>query len=171
SAGCDYVDIADDVEGTRSILELNKAATEKDVTLITGAGLSPGVSNWLASDLIQTHPEIDGIQIAWVVHEIDPGGLAPLRHMLHMAVSPCPVWRDGKMIESPGFVPGTAKRYQMPEPVGSVEAYDTAHPEPLTLSQAYPQLRYASCQGALQPAWANAAFSTFGKVGFGYAGE
>jgi lysine 6-dehydrogenase len=166
--GVAYVDVGDDVECTDAILALHEIAESAGVTLITGAGLSPGVSNWMASRLLAEHPTADGVQVAWVVHETDPGGLAPLRHMLHMAVSPCPVFRDGQWESSPGFVPGTAGRFVFPEPLGEVEAYDTAHPEPRTLARQFPQLRYANCKGALLPAWANQAFSTLGQIGFGY---
>ncbi|MFG3022492.1 saccharopine dehydrogenase family protein [Streptomyces sp. NPDC048254] len=168
AAGAAYVDICDDVEGTEAILALDAEAKKADVPLITGAGLSPGVSNWMASRLLDAHPAADGVQVVWLVHESDPGGLAPLRHMLHMAVSTCPVWRDGKWEQSPGFVPSTAASYGFPDPHGVIEAYDTAHPEPLTLSRHYPRLTYASCKGTLRPDWANAAFSTLGRIGFGY---
>lgn len=166
--GATYVDVGDDVEATETILGLDRQAKDSGVALITGAGLSPGVSNWMAGRLLDDHPEADGIQVAWATNEPDPGGLAPLRHMLHMAVTPCPVWRDGQWVESPGFVPSTAATFQFPEPLGMVEAYDTSHPEPLTLSRHFPRLRYASCKGALRPDWANAAFSTLGRIGFGY---
>ena len=168
SQGVPYVDVGDDVECTDAILALHEEAKRAGVSLITGAGLSPGVSNWMASRLLAEHPDADGVQVAWVVHETDPGGLAPLRHMLHMAVSPCPVLRDGLWENSPGFVASTAGRFQFPEPLGEVEAYDTAHPEPRTLARQFPQLRYASCKGALLPRWANQAFSTLGQIGFGY---
>lgn len=167
-SGATYIDIGDDLEATDTILKLDADAKSAGVPLITGAGWSPGVSNWLAARLIDENPTTDGIQVVWVTHESDPGGLAPLRHMLHMAVSPCPVWVEGSWTQSPGFVPETAATYAFPEPLGATEAYDTAHPEPMTLSRHFPQLRYASCKGSLQPAWANAAFSTLGKIGFGY---
>lgn len=168
SSGVAYVDVGDDVECTDAILALHDEAERAGVSLITGAGLSPGISNWMASKLLADHPQADGIQVAWVVHETDPGGLAPLRHMLHMAVSPCPVLRDGHWESTPGFVPATAALFDFPEPLGEVEAYDTAHPEPRTLARQFPQLRYASCKGALLPRWANQAFSTLGQIGFGY---
>lgn len=168
-SGSTYVDIGDDVEGTDAILALDAEARTAGVALVTGAGLSPGVSNWMACRLLAEFPEADGIQVAWVVHESDPGGLAPLRHMLHMAVNPCPVLIDGVWGTSAGFVPDTAASYQFPHPLGRVEAFDTAHPEPVTLARHFPQLRYANCKGALQPEWANAAFSTLGKIGFGYS--
>jgi saccharopine dehydrogenase-like NADP-dependent oxidoreductase len=167
-SGSAYIDIGDDLEATETILELDAEATSAGVPLITGAGWSPGVSNWLAARLIEENPSADGVQVVWVTHESDPGGLAPLRHMLHMAVSPCPLWVDSKWTQSPGFVPETAATYDFPDPLGTIEAYDTAHPEAMTLSRHFPQLRYASCKGSLQPAWANAAFSTLGKIGFGY---
>lgn len=166
--GVPYVDIADDAETTQAILNLDGEASRAGIPLLTGAGLSPGVSNWLASRLLAEHPEADEVQVVWVVHEPDPGGLAPLRHMLHMAVMPCPVWQDGRLQHSPGYVPATAATYRFPEPLGLTEAYDTAHPEPLTLSRRFPRLRHARCKGALKPGWANAAFSTLGRIGFGY---
>lgn len=171
AAGVPYVDVGDDVEGTRAILSLDDEAQRAGVPLITGAGLSPGVSNWLACRILSKSPDCDEIKIVWVVHEPDPGGLAPLRHMLHMAVAPCPIWQDGTIVETPGFVPATAETFDMPEPFGATEAFDTAHPEPLTLGRQFPRLRAIRCKGSLRPNWANAAFSTLGRIGFGYAAE
>lgn len=163
-----YVDIADDCEATQAILALDADAHQAGAALVTGAGLSPGVSNWLAASLLTELPHTDEIRIAWTTHEPDPGGLAPLRHMLHMAVVPAMNLVNGRLRESAGFRPETARSYSFPEPLGDIEAYDTAHPEPLTLANAFPTLKAVSCQGALQPAWANAAFSTLGRIGFGY---
>lgn len=168
AAGIAYLDICDDVEGARAILALDEQAKRAGVALITGAGNSPGTSNAMGKRLLELHPECDGIRVVWVVRDSDPGGLAPLRHMLHMAVEPCPVWDEGRLTETPGFVPKTARTHQLPEPVGHVVAFDTAHPEPLTMSRALPRLRHVSVQGALQPAWANDAFSTLGRIGFGH---
>lgn len=167
-SGTTYIDIGDDLEATDSILALNAQAEAAGVALITGAGWSPGVTNWCAARLLDEHPDADGVNVVWATHERNPGGLAPLRHMLHMAVSPCPVWSDGQWIDSPGFVPATAAEFDFPEPLGRIEAYDTAHPEPRTLARSYPRLRNARCKGSLRPAWANAAFSTLGRIGFGY---
>jgi lysine 6-dehydrogenase len=167
-AGANYIDIGDDLEATETVIALHDEALSAGVSLVTGAGLSPGLSNWFAARLLDENPRADGIQVVWVTHETDPGGLAPLRHMLHMAVSPCPVWIDGAWQQTPGFSPATATSFEFPSPLGVVEAYNTAHPEPLLLSRHFPQLSYASCKGALQPAWANAAFSSLGRIGFGY---
>lgn len=167
-ARCTYLDICDDVEGAKAILDLDQVAKEAKVALITGAGNSPGISNVIGKRLLELNPACDGIRVVWVVRDADPGGLAPLRHMLHMAVEPCPVWDGGEMTESPGFVPKTAREHQLPEPLGAITAFDTAHPEPLTMSRALPNLRHVSVQGALLPGWANDAFSTLGRIGFGY---
>jgi saccharopine dehydrogenase-like NADP-dependent oxidoreductase len=166
-AGVPYVDICDDVEGIRPILALDAEARTGGVALITGAGNSPGSSNLMAKRLLELYPEIDGIRIVWVVGDTDPGGLAPLRHMLHMAVAPCPVWRDGAFVDEPGFVPSTARVHDLPE-IGQIAAYNTAHSEPITLARAFPELRHISVQGALLPAWANEVFSALGRIGFGY---
>ncbi|MEU5758072.1 saccharopine dehydrogenase NADP-binding domain-containing protein [Nocardia sp. NPDC047648] len=167
-AGTTYIDIGDDLEATETVLAMDADAKRAGIALVTGAGWSPGVSNWCAARLLDEFPTSDGIQVVWATHERDPGGLAPLRHMLHMAVSPCPIWRDGKWVRSAGFVPETATDFTFPEPLGQIQAYDTAHPEPRTLARHFPQLRNASCKGSLRPGWANAAFSTLGRIGFGY---
>jgi saccharopine dehydrogenase-like NADP-dependent oxidoreductase len=165
--GCGYVDICDDAEGTQALLDLDPAVRDAGLSFVSGAGLSPGLTNLMAKRVLQEAPECDGIRVAWATRERDPGGLAPLRHMLHMAVSPSPQWRDGRMAFTPGFVPETAQRYRFPEPVGEIECYDTAHPEPLLLSRSFGQLRNVSCQGATLPHWANAAFSAVARLGFG----
>lgn len=162
-----YVDICDDAEGTAAVLELDAEAKAKGIGLVTGAGNSPGTSNVLARALLEEDNTIDGIRVVWVVRDEDPGGLAPLRHMLHMAVVPCPIWQDGAMTTTPGFQPSTARTHQLPEPVGEVTAFDTSHPEPVTLGRRYPHLRHVSCQGALLPRWSNDAFSVLGRIGFG----
>ena len=166
-SGVPYVDICDDVEGIGPILDLDGEARAAGVPLITGAGNSPGSSNLMAKRLLELYPAIDGIRIVWVVGDTDPGGLAPLRHMLHMAVAPCPVWRDGEFIDEAGFVPSTARVHDLPD-IGRVAAFNTAHSEPITLARAFPGLRHISVQGALIPAWANEVFSALGRIGFGY---
>jgi len=169
AAGAAYVDVGDDAEGTRTILDLDALARAAGVPVITGGGLSPGVSNWLACSLLEENPGVDGVKIVWITREPDPGGLAVLKHMLHMAVAPCPTWRDGKMEFTKGFVPETAESFDVPPPFNRIEAYDTAHPEPVTLARARPDLALVQCKGSLFPNWANAAFSTLGRIGFGYS--
>jgi saccharopine dehydrogenase-like NADP-dependent oxidoreductase len=167
AAGALYVDISDDPEGTKAILALDGEARGRGLAFVTGAGNSPGNSNLMAKRLLELRPDCDGIRVVWAVRDPDPGGLAPLKHMLHMAVVPCPVWQDGALTTSQGFVPETALTHELPEPVGKVTTFDTPHPEPLTLGMAYPHLRHVSVQGALLPDWANSAFSMLGRLGFG----
>jgi lysine 6-dehydrogenase len=167
AAGCPYLDICDDVNGIQPILALHDAAEQADVPLLTGVGNSPGTSNLMAKRLLEIFPQCDGIRIVWVVRDTDPGGLAPLRHMLHMAVAPCPIWQDGEFVDASGYRPETAREYALPE-LGATLAYNTAHSEPITLARAFPSLRHVSVQGALLPAWSNEAFSTLGRIGFGY---
>lgn len=167
-AGAGYVDVCDDVEGIETVIGLDAEAKKAGVSLITGAGNSPGIANWIAAQMLEEDASIDGIKIVWIVQESDPGGLAVLRHMLHMTVAPCPVWRDGRMVMTKGFVPETAESFDVPEPFNHVEAYDTAHPEPITLPRAFPRLRLVQCKGSLRPTWANQAFSTLGRIGFGH---
>ncbi len=162
-----YVDICDDAEGTRAVLGLADEAEAAGIGLVVSAGITPGISNVLARRLVDQDDTVDGIRVVWVIRDEDPGGLAPLRHMLHMAVVPAPVWIDGKATTSAGYSPKTASLHVLPEPVGEITAFDTSHPEPVTLPRAFPHLKYASCQGALLPQWSNDMFAMLGKIGFG----
>jgi lysine 6-dehydrogenase len=54
--GVPYIDIADDAETTQAILGLDGEASRQRVPLLTGPGLSPGVSNWMACRLLAEHP-------------------------------------------------------------------------------------------------------------------
>jgi len=166
-AGCAYVDIADDVEGAEAIIALHDEAVRRGVSLLTGAGLSPGLTNVLARRALELDPECDALQTAWVVQEPDPGGLAPLKHTLHMGVAPCVQWRDGERYVSPGYVPETAERFRFPDPIGEIDLLDAPHPEPITISRTFPELRFVACKGALIPAWSNTTFSALAKLGFG----
>lgn len=167
AAGCRYVDICDDAEGIAALDALDERAHSAGVTLVTGAGFSPGLSNVLARKLVDEGDDIDAIDIAWLVREPDPGGLAALRHLLHMAVAPCALWRDGKPVEGEGFVPSTSVTRDFGDPVGSQLVFNTPHPEPVTLPRVLPQLRDVTCRGALMPAWANEVFSSISRLGFG----
>jgi hypothetical protein len=121
----------------------------------------------MAARLLDLRPDCDGVRVVWVVRDADPGGLAPLRHMLHMAMNPAPVWRDGEIVDAYGYRPETALEHEFPPPLGRVRAFNTAHPEPLTLARAFPDLKQVTVQGALMPTWANDAFSVLGRMGFG----
>jgi lysine 6-dehydrogenase len=163
--GVPYLDISDDIAGTKAVLALDAEARAAGVPLLTGAGGSPGVSNLVAKHILETHPECDGIRVVWIACEDDPGGLAPLRHMLHMATHPAPVWREGSIVDAPGFVPQSAMEHEFPG-LGTIRAFNTAHSEPLTLSREFPHLKQITVQGALLPNWVNDAMSILGRLGF-----
>ena len=163
--GVPYVDICDDVEGVTAILGLDGEAKQRGVTLLTGAGGSPGLTNLMAARLLREH-DADGVRVVWATNDPDPGGLAPLKHMLHMTVAPAPVWRNGKLVDRPGFDRADRRRYELPAGLGSVTVFNTAHPEPVTLGRAHPHLSEVSVQGALLPQWANDAFGHLGRLGF-----
>jgi saccharopine dehydrogenase-like NADP-dependent oxidoreductase len=165
-AGCSYVDISDDVEGAEAIFALHDEAVAAGVTVMSGAGLSPGLTNVMARRALELDPECDGLVSAFVVQEPDPGGLAPLRHTLHMGVAPCVQWHNGERTVTKGFVPETAETFTFPEPIGQIDLLDAPHPEPVSLARSFPELRFLACKGALMPAWSNATFSSLAKLGF-----
>ncbi|MFW9798948.1 MAG: saccharopine dehydrogenase family protein, partial [Candidatus Thorarchaeota archaeon] len=83
-AGINYVDVCDDFDATRLLLEMNDEAKEAGITALTGMGSSPGVSNLLAkfcADVLLD--EVDSIDILHA-HGGEPAeGAAVMAHRIH----------------------------------------------------------------------------------------
>ncbi|MFW9868865.1 MAG: saccharopine dehydrogenase NADP-binding domain-containing protein, partial [Candidatus Thorarchaeota archaeon] len=80
----DYVDVCDDYDATKLLLEMDKAAKKADITVLTGMGSSPGVANILvrfcADHMLD---EVDSIDILHA-HGGEPvEGPAVVAHRIH----------------------------------------------------------------------------------------
>ncbi|MFN3591658.1 MAG: hypothetical protein ACK4TG_05680, partial [Thermaurantiacus sp.] len=64
-AGVPYVSLCDDYDAAQAVLELDLLAKEKGVTVITGLGWTPGLSNVLARRAADQLDEVDEIHVAW----------------------------------------------------------------------------------------------------------
>src|SRR5690606_17534846 len=146
-AGVPYVSICDDSDGTRAVLELDEAARERGVTILTGAGWTPGLTNLLVcrgARLLDTAREA---HIAWAASVTDSEGLAVILHTLHMLTGHVPTFVDGKARTVPA---GSGRRVvEFPPPMGRVAVFHVGHPEPVTLPRFMPQLQTVTLRGGL----------------------
>lgn len=149
AAGVSLVDAMDDWETYLEMLELDEPARNAGITVVTGLGASPGVTNVLARYGVERLDRVSEIRTAWVMRGSDLGGPALSRHLLYSLPSRAFVFEAGRMREVRPFCDGR-ETVRFPE-LGDVEVYHIGHPEPFMLAQCFPSIRYADDKAAFLP--------------------
>ena len=121
-AKVNYIDICDDYEASDILFasDIDKAAKEAGITVLTGMGSDPGTNNvmvkWYANQL----DRVDEIHLFWVVSIAELAGAA-WDHSLHMTIGKIPQYLDGKLEyveggtgEEIGRIPRTPRHLQGP---------------------------------------------------------
>ena len=131
-AGLPVVSTSDACQDVREMLVLEPLATERGVALVVGAAMCPGLSGLLAAWLAAELTDVDEIHVA--MH--GTGGPDCARQH-HDALGDTSIaWHDGDWIERPG---GAGRELcWFPDPIGAVDCYRAALPDPLLLRRAFP---------------------------------
>jgi saccharopine dehydrogenase-like NADP-dependent oxidoreductase len=153
-AGIDYVDVCDDLDATRRMLELDGSARSAGVRALVGMGNSPGLANifvklcdeWFLDELLT-------VEIMHI-HGGEPDeGPAVLKHRVHAMTNDVPLFVDGRfvdvrMLEESGapFI----RDEDFPD-VGTFPVHPYPHPETITLPTVFPSLRGATNLGVVFP--------------------
>ena len=129
--GASVVSASDDVDDVRDLLALDAEAVERGLHVVVGAGFSPGLSCVLAALAARSFEHVEEIHVA----KVGAGGPACARQH-HVAL-------QGPAVEAGA---GTWQRRRggsgraliwFPDPVGGVDCYHAALPEPLLLGPAF----------------------------------
>lgn len=157
-----YIDICDDPDPLSKLFALDKAAQRAGVTVITGMGWNPGVSNIaarLGADLLD---DIDDIKITWVVGSGDASGLGALKHTFHGITGKIPMLKDGKQAMVPAW--SAPEIVEFSQPLGELPAFLFGHPEPVTLAKTI-RAKNISVRGGISPPWNNKALRLLRSLG------
>jgi saccharopine dehydrogenase (NAD+, L-lysine-forming) len=132
----DYVDVCDDLDATKKLLEMHEQAMKADISALIGMGSSPGVANLLAK-FCADHmlDEVESIDILHA-HGGEPSeGPAVVAHRIHSMTSPIPMFLDGKYTTVDYFEEdGVALREEVDfHQIGTYTCYPYPHPETITL--------------------------------------
>lgn len=158
-----YVSICDDHDAAQEVLALDEQAKERGVTILTGAGWTPGLTNILAKKGVAMLEKASRVNIAWAGALADADGLASMLHALHIFTGQVPTFTQGRqaMVRA-----GTGRQVvTFLEPVGPVPVYHTGHPEPITISRFIPDLEEVTLRGGLNEALAANLTLLFTRLG------
>lgn len=153
-AGIHYTDACADIEITKALLSQNEKWKEAGLTLITGLGASPGITNLLVAKLASKFDTVLEAHIAWVtgmgdVETIDISeGIGTLIDFINEEFGEIPTYKDGNIITVTGFKDGAEEIILNKTPC---LVYHSGHSEPITLPLYFPDLRSASCKGNIVP--------------------
>jgi lysine 6-dehydrogenase len=151
-ARVNYIDICDDYEATEILFasEIDKAAKDAGITVLTGMGSDPGTNNVIVKWYADKLDRVDEIHLFWVVSIAELAGAA-WDHGLHMTIGKIPQYLDGKLDYVEG---GTgAETAEFLDPLGICTVRYVGHPQPLTIPRYIKGVKRIVIKGALIPSW------------------
>ncbi len=162
-AGVPYVSLCDDYDAAQAVLEMDPLAKEKGVTVITGLGWTPGLSNVLARRAADQLDEVDEIHVAWAGSASDSEGYAVILHTIHIFTGMVPSFQNGELVSVPA---GSGRELvRFPDPVGDIYVYHLGHPEPVTLPRFLPGVKTVTLKGGLSEDELNRLAMFLNRVG------
>ena len=164
-AKVNYIDICDDYEAAAILFasDIDKAAKEAGITVLTGMGSDPGTNNvivkWFASRL----DRVDEIALFWVVSIAELAGAA-WDHSLHMTLGKIPQYLNGALEYVEGGTGEETARFL--DPLGVCTVRYVGHPQPLTIPRYIEGVKKVEIKGALIPAWVDELIKEQKETGF-----
>jgi lysine 6-dehydrogenase len=149
AAGVPYVSLCDDYDAAQAVLALDQEAKAAGVTVLTGLGWTPGLSNMLARKAAEQFDLVNEINVAWGSSASDSEGYAVILHTLHIFSGLVPSYQKGRLLSVPA---GSGKEQILfPPPAGTITCYHLGHPEPVTLPRFLPgrEVRTVTLKGGL----------------------
>jgi lysine 6-dehydrogenase len=151
-AKVNYIDICDDYEAAEILFasDIDKAAKEAGITVLTGMGSDPGTNNVLVMWYANKLDHVDEIYLYWVVSIAELAGAA-WDHSLHMTLGKIPQYFDGKLQHVEGG--GGEETEKFLDPLGECLISYVGHPQPITIPRYIKGVKKVVIKGALIPLW------------------
>ena len=160
-----YIDICDDYEATETLFasDIDKAARDAGITVLTGMGSDPGTNNVIVKWYADHLDRVDEIALFWVVSIAELAGAA-WDHSLHMTIGKIPQYIDGKLVHVEG---GTGEEMaEFLDPLGVCKVRYVGHPQPLTIPRYIQGVKTVIIKGALIPGWVDELIKEQRDTGF-----
>lgn len=147
-----YIDICDDYEAAEILFasDIDKAAKDAGITVLTGMGSDPGTNNVLVKWYADKLDRVNEIYLYWVVSIAELAGAA-WDHSLHMILGKIPQYLDGKLEYVEGGSGEEMEKFL--EPLGECLISYVGHPQPFTIPRYIQGVKKVVIKGALIPIW------------------
>lgn len=145
AAGAHYVDICDEYDVAHALVtdrELDVEAQRRGLTVLTGMGASPGLSNLLGAWAVAELDDVDTLDFILGLPLIVDLGTTINAHMLHSLSGTVTQWTDGGYIEVPAW--SDPIEVELLGQGGRHVFSSWGHPEAVTLPRFFPQVRRAT---------------------------
>ena len=169
-AKVNYIDISDEYKTFVNLFvpEIDRAAKEAGITILTGMGSDPGTNNLIAKHHADHLDRVDEIDLYWVVSIADLEEAATAGaawdHSLHMNTGTVPQYLDGQLeYVQAGTGEETA---EFLEPLGSCPIRYVGHPQPLTMPLYIEGVKKVVIKGAMLPQWVDQLIKEQNDTGF-----
>ena len=152
-ARVNYVSVCDDYDAAETCLNMDQEIRRAGITVLSGMGWTPGLSNVLARRGMDTMDRVRRINISWAGGVDDARGLAGIKHTLHIFNGKVPTYQGGKWKK---VAAGSEQEtIEFPAPIGKLPVFHLGHPEPLTIPHFYKNLEEVTLKGGMAPPWLN----------------
>lgn len=160
-----YVSMCDDTDAVAKVLPLDEEAVAADISVLTGLGWTPGLTNLAACHGAAQLDETFAVHMAWAGSSAGGVGRAVALHVWHVFSGVATTVLDGTAVQVPAA--SGAERVTFPHPIGPITVRHVSHPETLTLPHYIPGLRAVTLKGGLpEPVlnWVNLVLCRLGLV-------
>jgi len=151
-AGIHYTDACADIEITKALLDQHQTWKDAGLTLMTGLGASPGLTNMYVKLLASRFDEILEAHVIWATGgaevESQEESTGTLEDFIKEEFGEIPTYMDGHYVNVIGFLDG-AEEVQFGD--WTITVYHSGHSEPITIPRFIPEIRTVSCKGNVAP--------------------
>jgi len=159
-----YVSIADDYDAYLATIGLYDEAEKAGITVITGLGNSPGITNILAKKGYQSMDNPKRINVNWCGGSDEAVGPANVKHVMHIFSGYTLQWMNSQEVKVKTGM--GRKLVEFPQPVGTYPIFYTGHAESVSIPRNLPGLEEVTLHGGAKPAWISQLATGFGLMGF-----
>lgn len=135
AAGVHYLSLNDDLAAVQDVWQRHEAALRANVTVLSGCGASPGLTDLLVALAADQLDQIEEVEISFAASSADGGGTATDLHFMAML--------DRAARNDPEDHAAGARSphpVYFPDPVGWIETFPCGHPEQLSVTRSHPEL-------------------------------
>jgi lysine 6-dehydrogenase len=165
TAGKNYIDFCDDISGHETMIQWDREARDKGLTILVGVGVSPGLCPLIVMDCAGRMDNVEEVNLPQLINNAEPEGPAVAGHMLANFFGKVPIVRNGQRTYVEAFTDEEEIDFGPPLGIGKVSPF--GHPEIFTLLRVLPEIKNISIKIGTYPVEEYEAIKFLSMMGMG----